>query len=66
MSAIEADRTLCQGYVNCMVAAPDHFDLDDDDKVIILNPEPGTEDLGTVTEAVNSCPARALKLAGKP
>ncbi len=59
---ITSDREICQGYANCLVTAPDHFDLDDSDKVEIINPEPSDADLDVVREAVESCPVRALKL----
>ncbi len=26
---IKADRTACQGYANCVIAAEDYFDIDD-------------------------------------
>jgi ferredoxin len=63
MTAITADRSKCQGYANCMVQAPDHFDLDDDGKVEILDDTPGDADLDDIREAVDSCPVRALALS---
>lgn len=62
MSQISADRNLCQGYANCMVEAPEHFDLDEDDKVVILDDFPPETDIPLVRAAVNSCPAKALQL----
>lgn len=66
MNLITADRTLCQGYANCMVEAPDHFDLDDDDTVLVLDSAPSDIDLPQVRAAVNSCPAKVLRLAENP
>lgn len=66
MSKISAQRQLCQGYANCMVEAPDYFDLDDDDLVVVLNDEPNEEDLTEVRAAVRSCPAKVLKLEEQP
>ena len=30
MATVKADLSLCQGYANCVVAAGDYFDIDDD------------------------------------
>ena len=30
MPVVKADLGLCQGYANCIMAAGDYFDLDDD------------------------------------
>lgn len=60
---ISADLDKCQGYANCMVNAPDVFDLDDDGKVDILQPSPAIDQLDAVREAVSSCPVRALSLS---
>lgn len=61
---IEADRTKCDGYANCVMNAPDYFDLSDDDgKVIVLkNTVENEGDLESVEEAVRSCPVSALSL----
>lgn len=66
MTTIIAARTLCQGYANCIVEAPDHFDLDDEDKVLILEETPAPADLPQVRAAVASCPAKVLKLQETP
>ena len=63
---ISADLDKCQGYANCMVNAPDVFDLDDDGKVDILRPTPDIEEMDAVREAVSSCPVRALSLSTAP
>jgi ferredoxin len=54
------DRNACQGYGNCVVAAPDVFDLDDDGKVVLLVAEPGEDLAAAVREAVRDCPVRAI------
>ncbi|MGJ8720275.1 MAG: ferredoxin [Salinibacterium amurskyense] len=59
---IVADTSLCQGYANCMVAAPDFFDIDDDGKVSVLESSPEDADQPLVEDAVASCPVRALRL----
>ncbi len=62
MPVVKADLTACQGYANCVVAADDYFDIDDDGVVIVLQSEvPGAE-RGRVEEAVRSCPVSALRM----
>lgn len=63
---LSADLDKCQGYANCMVNAPDVFDLDDDGKVDILEPTPDPGEMDAVREAVSSCPVRALSLRDTP
>ncbi len=61
---VEADLSACQGYVCCVMAAPEVFDTDDDSgKVILLTGEPGEELRAKVEQAVRSCPSGALRLA---
>ena len=61
---VEADLGACQGYVCCVMAAPEVFDIDDDSgKVVLLTGEPGEELRAKVEEAVRSCPSGALRLA---
>ena len=59
---ITADLQVCQGFANCSVNAPDLFDLDDDDRVVVLRDEIGDDELAHADEAVPSCPVTALKL----
>ena len=63
VTTVSADLGKCQGYANCMVQAPDHFDLDDDGKVEIINGTPSDTELDEVRAAVDSCPVRALVLS---
>lgn len=60
---IAVDTGACQAYGNCMLSAPDVFDLDDDSGVVVILQERPPEDLRlAVTEAVRSCPVQALTL----
>lgn len=62
---IEADLEKCQGYVCCVMAAPEVFDVDDDTaKVVLLTPEPDESLRAKVEEAVRSCPSGALRISG--
>ncbi|MGW2523496.1 ferredoxin [Streptomyces sp. NPDC001617] len=64
MPLLKADLAACQGYANCVIAAPDTYDLDDDGVVILLKSEIADEDLSRVREAARSCPVSALTIEG--
>jgi 3-phenylpropionate/trans-cinnamate dioxygenase ferredoxin reductase subunit len=60
MPVVKADHEACQGYANCVVGAPDYFDLDDDGVVVLLQTEIPESERVRVTEAARSCPVSAL------
>lgn len=62
MLTASADLRKCKGYANCVVTAPDFFDLGDNEKVDILHQAISVENAPLVAEAVASCPVGALKL----
>ncbi|MBA0052608.1 ferredoxin [Streptomyces sp. AJS327] len=64
MSAISVDLNKCQGYANCVVAAPHVFDLSEDGKVLTLIDDVDAADREAVADAVAACPAGALTLEG--
>jgi ferredoxin len=55
-----ADTGKCEGYANCIVAAPDVFRLDDDLIVEVVDDRPGPAQRDAVEEAVRVCPTGAL------
>jgi 3-phenylpropionate/trans-cinnamate dioxygenase ferredoxin reductase subunit len=57
------DLGLCQGYANCINIAPDIFDLNDDDQVVLLNADFATADQPRIVDAVQGCPVAALSIA---
>jgi ferredoxin len=59
---VESDINVCQGFANCVMNAPDLFDLDDDDTVVLLRTEIGDAEFAHADQAVRSCPVTALKL----
>jgi len=60
---VTVDLDACQGYLSCMLAAPEVFDVDDDEgKVVVLQPQPGEELYADIETAVRACPAQALFL----
>ncbi|OZC77215.1 ferredoxin [Rhodococcus sp. 06-462-5] len=63
MFTVKADRSICQGYGNCAMDAPESFDLDDDGLVVALKAQFTEDEREVVAAAVHSCPVRALSLA---
>lgn len=62
MIRIVADVGRCEGYANCVVAASDVYDIDDDGKVVLLRSTVDEVDRDRVAEAVRSCPVAAIRL----
>lgn len=63
MIQVKVNLRICEGFANCVVAAPDLFDLDDDDKVIILEEKLDGGERARVEEAIRTCPVNALTIA---
>jgi len=57
---LEADKCVASGQ--CVLAAMDVFDQDDDGIAILLEDTPAPELLDDVKEAVAVCPAAAIRL----
>jgi ferredoxin len=59
---IVLNRAKCTGIGICEAVAPDVFEVDDDGNLVVLSAEvpAGTE--AEVDEAVEGCPAQALRL----
>lgn len=59
---LEHDNNRCEAHGVCTAVAPDRFELDDDDQLMVHNFDVAPEDLEAVQHAVDSCPRQALKL----
>ena len=59
---VVVDRTKCIGTGNCSFYASKTFDLDDDNKAIVVDPE--GDAVEAIKRAVAECPTRALSFAG--
>ena len=60
---VHVDMNLCQSHGECVFAAPDVFELGDDD-VLVWEPEVDASKRAELEEAVNVCPMLAIKLEG--
>jgi ferredoxin len=60
---VVVDLNVCRAHGDCVVTAPDVFDLGDDDDVVnLLVSEPGEELRDKVQQAVDNCPTRAIRI----
>ncbi|WP_199433359.1 ferredoxin [Qaidamihabitans albus] len=57
---VRVDRTLCEANEVCVAIAPAVFELDDEEELRIVQPNPPEGELERVTHAVASCPKNAL------
>ena len=56
------DWMRCDGNGACVLEAPDVFELDDNDDLLVLQEEPGEDARVSVEAAVAACPKRALAI----
>ena len=59
---IQADRGMCIGAGNCVLAAEDVFDQDDDATVVVLTEFPSAEQEARAKDGVAQCPSGALSV----
>ena len=59
---VVADHDLCQSHAVCMGEAPEVFQANGVDKVVLLAPRPDVALRAQIEKAVAHCPTRALKI----
>ena len=60
---VTVDRALCIGSGDCVDTAPDVFQLDDEDKAVVVDPNGAPVD--DIVEAAMNCPVSAISVAGE-
>jgi ferredoxin len=60
--AVEVDRAVCIGSGDCVDTAPDVFQLDDEDKAVVVDPDGAS--LDDVLQAAANCPVSAIRVVG--
>ena len=60
---VEVDRGLCIGSGDCVDTAPDVFELDEEDKAVVIDPDGAPADL--VLDAAANCPVTAIFVYGE-
>lgn len=61
---IEVDFSRCESHGECALAAPEVFEVDDDNFLQILVEEPGEELRGKLEQAARACPTQAITVNG--
>ena len=59
---IVVDRALCIGSGDCVDTAPDVFQLDAEDKAVVVDPDGAPTD--EIIEAAGNCPVTAIFITG--
>ena len=60
---VEVDRDLCIGSGDCVATAPAVFELDDEGKAVVIDPDGApTEE---ILDAARNCPVTAIFVAGE-
>lgn len=57
---VRVDHDLCEANAVCEAICPEVFEVDENDVLVILQPEPPAELHDKVHEAVDRCPKVAL------
>jgi ferredoxin len=57
---VDVDRDLCEANEVCVGFAPAVFELDDEDELVVKQPEVSPEQVERVTQAIASCPKNSL------
>ncbi|WP_336208073.1 ferredoxin [Nonomuraea sp. LPB2021202275-12-8] len=61
---VTVDEVKCCGAGQCVLIAPEVFDQNEDDGIVILlEPEPGEDQHAAVRESAAVCPAAAIVLS---
>ena len=60
---IRVDRALCIGSGDCVDTAPDVFQLDEEDKAVVVDPDGAPVD--DVIAAAGNCPVSAIFVIGE-
>jgi ferredoxin len=61
---IVVDAMLCEGHALCVSAAPDVFEMGDDEKAVVLPVELTDDILRQVDDAILRCPVQAISRRG--
>jgi ferredoxin len=60
---IEVDRGLCIGSGDCVDTAPDVFELDSEEKAMVIDPDGAFVD--DIVQAAANCPVSAITVVGE-
>ena len=60
---VRVDRSLCIGSGDCVDTAPNVFQLDEEDKAVVVDPDGASVD--EVIQAAGNCPVSAIFVVGE-
>jgi ferredoxin len=60
---VTVDRALCIGSGDCVDTAPDVFQLDEEDKAVVVDPDGASVD--DIIMAAGNCPVSAIFVVGE-
>ena len=60
---VTVDQNLCEGNMRCQAAAPEVFEVRDDDRAHVLIEHPGEELRAKVERAARLCPRQAITVS---
>jgi ferredoxin len=60
---VTVDRNLCIGSGDCVDTVPDVFQLDEEDKAVVVDPDGAPVD--DVIQAAGNCPVSAIFVVGE-
>jgi ferredoxin len=60
---VTVDRSLCIGSGDCVDTAPNVFQLDEEDKAVVVDPDGASVD--EVVQAAGNCPVSAIFVVGE-
>jgi ferredoxin len=61
--AVTVERSLCIGSGDCVDTAPDVFQLDEEDKAVVVDPDGASVD--DIIAAAGNCPVSAIFVVGE-
>jgi ferredoxin len=61
---VVVDREICQDHGQCVFAAPQVFELDEEGKLVVLQEEVDESLRDVVEEAADVCPVQAITIEG--
>jgi ferredoxin len=64
MIRVVVDRDVCQDHGQCVFAAPQVFELDEEGKLVVLQDEVDESLRDVVEEAADVCPVQAITIEG--
>jgi len=64
MIRVVVDRDVCQDHGQCVFAAPQVFELDEEGKLVVLQDEVDESLRDNVEEAADVCPVQAITIEG--